>query len=190
MSTDNQPITPPEPPPMYQPPQPPHRPQEKSPALATVLSIVPGMGNIYNGLYARGIAFFFIWVTILTTLVDSRADDAQIAFLVLSMVFVWVFNLIDAYRHAVLINNGYRSDLGKKQAPPEVAAGGLLMPGLALIGLGGLAAANRYFEFDLSELFTHWPIFILGLGAMLVVTAMRQKARQEEAVGDDASVDL
>lgn len=189
MSTDNQPNTPPEAPPVYQPPPPLHRPQEKSPALATVLSMVPGMGNIYNGLYARGIAFFFIWVTVLTTLVDSQADDGQIAFLVLTMVFVWVFNLIDAYRHAVLINNGYRSDLGKQEAPPEVAAGGLLMPGLALIGLGGLAAANRYFAFDLSELFTHWPVFVLGLGIALVIASMRQKARQEEAAALDASAD-
>ncbi len=32
----------------------------KNPILAAVLSLFPGIGNVYNGLYMRGVTFFLV----------------------------------------------------------------------------------------------------------------------------------
>ena len=32
----------------------------KNPIVAAILSLFPGVGNLYNGLYMRGLAFFLI----------------------------------------------------------------------------------------------------------------------------------
>src|SRR6185436_17474568 len=70
---------------------------QKSPRLAVALSAFPGLGNVYNGLYLRGFVEFLI-VAGLFNLVD-RHDTP---FLVMSLMFFWLFSILDAYRQAVL----------------------------------------------------------------------------------------
>lgn len=58
---------------------------KKDPVLAAILSIIPGLGQIYCGRILRGIGFF-------------------IASMVLSFVFIgfliWVLNIYDSYKLA------------------------------------------------------------------------------------------
>ena len=48
-------------------------PYQKTPGLAGLLSsIIPGLGNVYNGLYLRGLALFMICTGLFTIMVGSR----------------------------------------------------------------------------------------------------------------------
>mgnify|MGYP006174981199 CR=1 FL=1 len=51
--------------------------------------------------------FFVIVFSILGILTGSDGDNAP--FFAPAMAFFWLFNIIDAYRQAVLINHGYSS---------------------------------------------------------------------------------
>jgi TM2 domain-containing membrane protein YozV len=73
----------------------------KNPFLAALLSAFPGLGNIYNGLYLRGITFFLLIVSLIG--ITMRGHDL----FGMAIAFFWLFNVIDSYRQATLINYGY-----------------------------------------------------------------------------------
>src|SRR3954468_15768595 len=60
----------------------------KNPALAALLSAVPGMGNIYNGLYLRGITFFLVVATLIG--ITTRGHDL----FGMAIPFFWIFNVL------------------------------------------------------------------------------------------------
>src|SRR5262245_65933056 len=71
----------------------------KSPGLALVLSIFPGLGQIYNGQPAKAFTFFFSWVGC----IYGAAEISGLPFGLL-IPFVYFYNLVAAYRSAALIN--------------------------------------------------------------------------------------
>src|SRR5215510_6401687 len=77
---------------------------QKNPGLAALLSFFPGMGNVYNGLYMRGVTFFLIILSLIG--IANRGHDL----FGFAIAFFWIFNVIDAYRQATLINYGYTQD--------------------------------------------------------------------------------
>jgi len=153
-------------------------PMRKSPFLAAFLSFFPGMGNIYNGLYLRGVLLFTVVASLLAMGSDEGHEHSVLGFVV---AFVWVFNVIDAYRQAQLINYGYAQDLGLDDLPkvPKASQGGLLA-GLLLIVLGVVASLQVFFDIDMSWVLRYWPLGLIGFGAWLVWAYFREK-RQGEA---------
>ena len=47
----------------------------KNPFLAALLSAFPGMGNVYNGLYMRGLTFFLIIVSLIGITTSGRSPN-------------------------------------------------------------------------------------------------------------------
>ena len=170
------------------PPQPPPPPaiaaeMTKSPGLAAFLSVIlPGLGNIYNGLYMRGGALFLIWASVFGLVQDSaqHGHEADMGFLIPCMIFIWAFNVFDAFRQAKLINHGYATDLGLTERPKLGVGGGGMAIGVALVVIGLYGALRRYLDFDLSWLLQHWPLFLIAFGGWMVWQAIQ--ARREEAV--------
>ncbi len=149
-----------------------HQTQLKTPTLAAVLSAAPGMGNIYNGLYARGFGFFLIFVSLIV-LAANATRDTEVAFLAPSIIFFWFFNLFDAYRQATLINMGGRQE-------PLMSNGGnlgraTLFPGVVLLVIGTYGLLRKYLDLDLSWVFEQWPFFVIAAGGFLVYSAMKAK---------------
>lgn len=162
-------------PPVY--PQPPGVPQ-KTPILAGILSaFIPGLGNIYNGLYLRGFSFFLIHVVLFSLAVSSEGDG-DTAFLVPCLVFFWFFNIFDAYRQASFINYGYASDTPEIRNGRPLPSG--IVPGVILFGLGIYGILREYFRIDFSWVLDHWPLLLLLIGAGLIGQAVwaAQKAKQ------------
>jgi hypothetical protein len=164
--------------PMPEPPAAPFVPQpvpaalgNKNPLLAGGLSLFPGMGNVYNGLYMRGITFFLVIASLI--MVSERHSLFGLA-----VAFFWIFNVIDAYRQATLINYGYAQDLGLLDLPkhPRASQGGLLS-GILLSLIGLFAIADRYFAIDLDWIFDLWPFALVAIGIWLIVSAVRDRRR-------------
>jgi len=155
-------------------PQPAVRPVgQKNPILAGVLSLFPGMGHIYNGLYMRGTTFFLV----IASLIGITAEGNHPLFGT-AIAFFWLFNVIDAYRQATLINYGYAQDLGLLDMPKRPRAGqGGVLAGILLSLIGLTAIADRYLAIRLEWIFDLWPFVLVAIGAWLIVSAIRDRQR-------------
>lgn len=150
--------------------------EKKNPRLAAVLSLFPGLGNVYNGLYLRGFIEFLIVGALM-----NMVDHANSPFYPMTMVFFWAFNVLDAYRQAVLINYGYAQDLGLLDQPHRPRAGqGGLIAGVILTLLGVIAFVEEYIDIDIRWLYDLWPLLLIGIGAWLIVASIRERSRTTE----------
>ncbi|MEA2602633.1 MAG: hypothetical protein QOF89_3625 [Acidobacteriota bacterium] len=147
----------------------------KNPILAMVLSLFPGMGNVYNGLYLRGMTFFLVIASLIG--VVSRRHHGEELF-VFAIFFFWLFNVIDAYRQATLINYGYAQDLGLTDLPrhPRASQGGLAA-GILLTLIGLFALADRYLDIRLDWIFDLWPFALVAGGLWLIWSTIRDRRR-------------
>ncbi len=147
----------------------------KNPGLAALLSLFPGMGNIYNGLYLRGMTFFLVIASLIG--IVSRRNHGEELF-VFSIFFFWLFNVIDAYRQATLINYGYAQDLGLTDLPrhPRASQGGIAA-GTLLTLIGLIALADRYLDIRLDWIFDLWPFVLVAGGLWLIWSAVRDRRR-------------
>lgn len=151
-------------------------PFQKNPALAGFLSLFPGMGNIYNGLYLRGLTFFLIVAGLIGTVNEGGPEIFGFA-----IAFFWIFNVIDAYRQATLINYGYAQDLGIEDRPkhPKASQGGLAA-GVILVLIGLVALLDRWFVIDLAWLFDLWPVALLLVGGWLIWGSLRERRKPRQ----------
>jgi hypothetical protein len=77
--------------------------RSKSPALAALLAIVPGLGHVYVGDYARGAGFFAAagGLEFLGFDLDLTAIGAVVGVpMEVGGVGLWLFSIFDAYRTA------------------------------------------------------------------------------------------
>lgn len=153
-------------------------PMIKRPLLAGFLALFPGIGNIYNGLYVRGVVFF----TIIACLVALGSDQEEHSVLGFVVAFAWIFNVLDSYRQAQLINLGAGQDLGVNDLPaaPKAGQGGLLA-GILLLALGIIASLQVYLDIDLSWILQFWPLALVGIGGWLIFAWFRERHPRDEA---------
>jgi hypothetical protein len=186
------PATPPPPPPLSPPPQPPPvipaalvQPvivERKSPGLAGFLSMFPGLGHLYLGLYQR--AFAFAGAFCILIFFNSHGRIAVLSGP--ATAFLWFFAIIDAVRQAKAINRGFVSESGfatEAQIRKGSEGTGSLTWGVILVGLGTLWIIDRYVEIDWSFM-EEWggPAALILLGLVLVISHVRRK-RTEHASG-------
>ncbi|MEO8189235.1 MAG: hypothetical protein ABI682_02750 [Acidobacteriota bacterium] len=152
----------------------------KSPALAGLLSMFPGLGHLYLGLYQRGLAFGVAFVICISASAHGRGE-----FFGPMIAFVFFFAVIDAVRQAHAINRGYVLATGfgpAAGAPPPVRVSSgtaSLTWGVILVGLGSLWLIDRYFDIDWSFL-DRWgaPAAFILLGVVLIATHLRRRRRE------------
>jgi len=151
---------------------PPPAVSRKNPFLAALLSAFPGMGNIYNGLYMRGLIFFLIIVSLIGIAASRHGHEL----FGMAVAFFWLFNVIDAYRQAALVHYGYSQDLGLLDMPKVPRAGqGGLVAGLLLTLIGIASLLDRYTVIDYEWLFRLWPFALVAIGAWLIVASFRDR---------------
>ena len=180
---DNMNPTPPPPPALPEPEAVPSV-SRKNPIVAAILSLFPGVGNLYNGLYMRGLAFFLIC----TSMIILTATQEPL--FGLGIAFFWIFNMVDAYRQATLINYGYAQDLGIDEPQKLSGTGqGGLMVGIILFLIGGFALSEQLgLRIDLNWLIDLWPVVLMGIGAWLIFDTVRDKMKSKEAA--EASTEI
>jgi hypothetical protein len=143
----------------------------KSPGVAGVLSLFPGGGHIYLGLYQRGVVFFAIWAFLIT-----MADHVGMPF-GLMIPFWMLFVLIDAVRQANAINATGAAESNLVVGEKTIKAGGALGLGIFFILIGLFFLLDRFVTIDLSFLLDWWPLLLVAFGAWQVFAYY--KGRQE-----------
>ena len=155
----------------------------KSPGLAGFLSVFPGLGHLYLGLYPR--AFTVGGAFALGIMMTSHGRAGE--FFGPIIAFIWFFGIIDAVRQAKAMNRGQVAESGfaPEQQMRKAAQGtGALTWGVILVGIGGLWLADQYADLDrFWEIIGSWgaPAAFILLGLVLIVSHVRGARRRNEA---------
>ncbi len=136
-----------------------------APKRAAALSLIPGMGAVYNGEYQKAITQFAVFAAL-----SIMSDSVHGVFGFGAFVFL-IFTMFDSYRTA---ETKLRTRVA---AQPEPQAAGkdrtAAAWGILLIGLGALFLLKNFIHFDfISRL---WPLVFIGLGGYLVYRAINEK---------------
>jgi LiaF transmembrane domain len=161
-------------PPYYAPP-PPAPKGLRAPLVALALSVFPGGGQIYNGQLAKALFVFFAFVGSIYATVEVEWVFAFCIF------FVYFFNLIDAYRTAVLSNE--RAAGGGRVEEPVGAESPLW--GALLIGLGLLILLHNLGLVRLAAVGRLWPLALVVAGGFFIYQASQRK-KDPPSGGSDA----
>jgi TM2 domain-containing membrane protein YozV len=141
-----------------------------NPAVAGILAgFFPfGVGAVYTGQYAKGLAHLLIFVGLIIGMDQGSPLDTFCAF---AFAFFYVWQIIDAVRTAKAIELGQPppDPMGLGQAfsmGEKVDTSKIPIFAIVLIGLGGLFLLQTLGVFFFSP-GTLWPIFLILLGAWI-----------------------
>lgn len=138
----------------------------KSTVSAVLLSLImPGLGQIYTGLYEQGFTHALIVASLIAVLdYGIGAGEPLLGFF---LAFYWLFNVVDAHRKAVAYN---RAAAGL-QPPGEggmVSGRGSFVGGAAMIAVGAMLLAHTRFGYSLKWIEDWWPAALVLVGGYLV----------------------
>ncbi len=136
----------------------------KSPGLALVLSLFPGLGQVYNGQPAKALVFFFGWAG--SIYLSAEGNPMPFALLI---PFVYFYNMVDAYRSAVLANARSAGTAEEEGAAESPAWGG------SLVALGLLLLANNLGWLHLAALQRYWPLLLIVAGGIFVYGSVQKQ---------------
>lgn len=151
-----------------------------SPGLAFILGLIPGVGAIYNGQYAKGI----IHVVILGLLISIIQQDAAggLEPLFGFLIPLWFFYMaFEAYHTARKRHRGEPLDEFSSIFPVRSTSAFPVGP-IVLILVGVLFLLNSLEIIRFYQLVRWWPLFLIALGMyMLVVRLMSARSASTPA---------
>lgn len=142
-----------------------------NPALAGMLGAIPlGLGAVYCGQYAKGLAHLGIFVLAIVGLSSDLPWQADMI-IGIFLGFFWVYQILDAVRTAKAIQAGEPApdpfgllqtfDTGEKFETTKVPAAAAILIGLGVVFLLHTVGLFR-FSIDL-----FWPLVLIALGVWL-----------------------
>ena len=155
-------------------------PRSKSPALAAVLSMMPGLGQVYVGYYQRGFVHVLVIAGILTLIVN---EPVPLPLFPMVMAFFWLYNIIDAARRATFYNEALagRSSIDLPQDFKMPGLQGTFAGGFVLIVGGFILLLNTRFGVSLDWVEEWWPAAPILFGAFLLYRAIQDRRASESS---------
>ena len=146
----------------------PARPGSVSPALAFFLGLIPGVGAIYNGQYAKGIVHGLVW-GLLMSIANSRAANGLEPIFVMLVIVWWAYMAIEAHRTAQLIAAGQPVDEFSSIVSLNGRGDQAVVAGVILVVLGVILLLRTLNVLDIDELMArYWPVLLIAGGAWLL----------------------
>lgn len=162
-----------------------HGLQRKSPMLACLLSLMPGVGQIYVGYYKLGFIHNLIFGSTIAFLTGFRGPNPLLPVLGIFLAFFFVYNVVDAGRRANLYNLALDGMEGIEMPSMSMTLptfGGSVGGGVSLIVVGLILLANTRFGISLEWIEEWWPLAPIGVGAYLLAKAVQE--RRDATPGD------
>lgn len=146
-----------------------------SPGVAFVLGLIPGVGAIYNGQYAKGLIHVFI-VGMLFTLVGSNdISGFEPLFGVLIPAF-FAYMAFEAFHTAKQRRMGQPVDEFSSLVP--VGGGRFPVTPILLIALGVVFLLNNLDVVELRRMLRYWPVMLIALGLYMLYLRMSGNASE------------
>jgi TM2 domain-containing membrane protein YozV len=161
-----------------------------SPPLAFVLGlIVPGVGAIYNGQYAKGLVHAIIFGLLVSIISSGSASGLEPLFGIL--IAAWVFYMaMEAYHTAVRRRNGGPVDEFSSLIDLHTRGSRFPAGALVLILVGVLLLLNTTDIIPLERILRYWPALLIVLGVYLLITRLTASGPEAAATsaGDPKEV--
>jgi len=155
------------PPPMAFAPPPPRVQSTVSPALAFFLGMIPGVGAIYNGQYAKGLVHAIVW-GLLMSIAQSRAAEGMEPIFVMLVIAWWAYMAFEAHRTAQKLQAGEPVDEYSSLVPMRGRGDQAPVAGVALVVLGILLLLHTLDLLDFDRVARYWPVLLIALGVYLL----------------------
>ncbi len=141
----------------------------KSPIIALVLGLIPGLGAAYNGQPVKALVQFIV-IAGLWTLADVFHSTLEVTCALASFAF-YVYSLYDAFRSAQRQRYGVDLHEEDEQLRQFLRARTNLWGGL-LIGIGALTTLHIMFP---AQTHRFWPLLLVAAGIYLLNEFRRSK---------------
>lgn len=138
-----------------------------SPGLAFVLGLIPGVGAIYNGQYAKGLVHVII-VGLMISILDSGVSAGLEPLFGLLLAAFWWYMAFEAYHTAKKRQLGQPVDEFSSLVPLRGGTSRVPVAPVILIALGVVFLLNNLDVFRMRDLLRYWPVFLIVLGAYML----------------------
>jgi len=138
-----------------------------SPILALILGLIPGVGAVYNGQYAKGILHVIVFGGIISALGSGAARGAEPVFGML-IALMGFYMPIEAFRTARAMERGEPVDEFSGLLPPGHSTGRSPAAGVVLIALGVIFLLQSLGFLRLNQLVRFWPVSLIAMGIYLL----------------------
>lgn len=142
-----------------------------SPGLAFLLGLIPGVGAIYNGQYAKGLIHVVVF-GLLLSINGSDVGRGELEPLFVLMVPTWIFYMaFEAYHTARRRMAGQSVDEFSSLIPLRQGSGFPVGPVL-MIAVGLLFLLHNMEIIRIGQLLRYWPVFLIALGSYMLYARM------------------
>ena len=142
-----------------------------SPGLAFLLGLIPGVGAIYNGQYAKGLVHVFIFGLLMTIANESHHDMGPLLGM-LSAGF-YFYMPFEAYHTAQRRQRGLPVDEFSSILPLKGKAGGFPVGPVVMIGAGVLFLLANFGLLRIAQVLRLWPLGLIALGIFMLRERLR-----------------
>ena len=151
-----------------------------SPALATLLGLIPGVGAIYNGQYAKGLVHAVI-VGLLISVLSTEPSPPVAVPVSLLLAAWWFYMMIEANQTAQALRAGRPVDEISSLLRLNRSRTGFPAGAAVLIGAGLLLLLNTTGLVSLGRLIRYWPVGLILLGVYLRTPGQRGRLSSRSA---------
>jgi hypothetical protein len=145
--------------------------QDASPGLAFVLGLIPGVGAIYNGQYAKGLVHVIIIGLTISILSNGAARGFE-PLLGLMLAGFWFYMAFEAYHTARRRQQGLVVDEFSSLFPMRDGAHSFPIAPILLIVLGIIFLLNNLDLFEVERVIRYWPVLLIALGIYMLYVRM------------------
>lgn len=150
-----------------------------SPGLAFILGLIPGVGAIYNGQYAKGLIHVLVMGVLIASVSNGAASNAEPLFGL--MISAWFFYMaFEAYHTAKKRQLGEPVDEFSSILP--LRGRGFPVAPVVLICLGVLFLLNNLDLVRFRDVARFWPVFLIAVGVYMLYA--RVSGARHDAIGE------
>jgi hypothetical protein len=160
--------------PTVAPPPPPYAPPHLgvSPGLAFILGLIPGVGAIYNGQYAKGLIHGLLFGALISIGSGGAFDHASGPMFGVLLTAFYFYMPFEAYHTAKRRQLGEHVDEFSSIFPTRGRQSRVPIGPIVLIAVGLLFLFNNLGWLNFYEIARFWPVFLIALGAYLLYTRL------------------
>jgi hypothetical protein len=145
-----------------------------SPGLAFLLGLIPGVGAIYNGQYAKGLVHVFIFGLLMSIAAEGRHEPTPL--LVMLVMGFYFYMPFEAFHTAQRRQRGLPVDEFSSIVPLKGKASGYPVGPLVMIAVGVLFLLTNFDLLRFSQVVRLWPAGLIVLGLFM----LRERLRPQE----------
>ncbi len=148
------------------------------PVLALLLGLIPGVGAIYNGQYAKGLVHAIVFGLLVSVIANGHNGgmDALVGIMIAAWVFYMAF---EAYHTARKRRYGVAVEEFSGQFDFHAAGSRFPAGAILLIGLGFILLLDTTDIISIDDLGKYWPIGLIILGVWLLYNRLNSEHRPD-----------